>query len=153
MKELIEYRKRLVERLAEAAHEFYSAYEAADPSRLVEGEWTLHQVAAHVRDIDRAVYNARAQRTLQEDTPLFESVDPDDWMARNYDGNEPLKNILHEFKSNVEALCNLLNEMPDEAWARDSRHETLGDELTLQLWVERSLAHIQEHLDAIRKSN
>ena len=153
MKELIDYRRKLVERLAEAAGEFCSACEDADPLALVEGDWTLHQVAAHVRDIDRAVYNPRAQRTLQEETPLFETVDPDDWMARNYNRNEPLKNILDEFKSNVEALCSLLNEMPGQAWARESRHETLGDGLTLQLWVERSLAHIEEHLRAVRKSN
>jgi hypothetical protein len=153
MKELIDYRRRLVERLAEAANEFYDACEEGDSSRIVEGDWTLHQVASHVRDIDRSVYNARVRRTLQEEAPLFESVDPDEWMARNYNGNEPLKNILDEFKSNVDDLRTFLNEMPDEAWARESRHETLGDGMTLQLWVERGLLHIEEHLRAVRKSN
>src|SRR5688572_11049990 len=135
MKELTDYRRKLVERLAEAANEFYDACEEGDPSRLVEGDWTLHQVAFHVRDIDRAVHNARVRHTLQEETPLFEGIDPDEWMARNYNGDEPLKNNLDEFKSNVDDVCTLLNEMPDEAWARESRHETLGHGMTLQLWV------------------
>ena len=153
MKELIEYRRRLVERLAEAAREFHSACEVGDPLGKVEGDWTLHQVAAHVRDIDRVVYNARTNRTLAEENPLFESIDPDEWMTTQYDPNEPLKSIIGEFKANVEALCDVLNEIPHEAWAHGSRHETLGDGLTLQLWVERSLAHIEEHLQVLKKSN
>ena len=59
--------------------------------------------------------------------------------------------ILDEFSSNVEGLCKTLRDLPQEAWSRESRHETLSGELTLQLWVERSLAHIEEHLQAVRK--
>jgi hypothetical protein len=153
MKELMEYRRKLVERLAEAADEFCDVTRAGNPSTVVEGEWTLHQVAAHVRDIDRVVYNARIVRTLQEQDPLFQSIDPDEWMKENYNKDEPLAGILVEFRSNVAELLNTLGEASDEAWSRVSRHETLGDGLTLQWWVERSLAHIEEHLSPVGKSN
>jgi hypothetical protein len=41
-------------------------------------------------------------------------------------------------------------ELPQEGWSRTSRHASLGGDLTLQLWVERSLAHLEEHLAALK---
>ena len=151
MKELLEYRVKLIERLDQAAHEFCSACEAISPVAIAEGDWTLHQMAAHVRDIDRVVYSARVRRTLAEENPLFESINPDDWMADHYEKDEPLKKILSEFQKNIYDLCRTLNQLPVEAWSRQSRHETLGEGLTLQLWVERGLAHIEEHLNVLKK--
>jgi len=152
MKELIEYRSRLVERLAEAAQEFSSACEAGKPEMHIEGDWTLHQIAAHVRDFGRSAYGERVRRTMQEENPFFERFNADEWMTKYYNQDEPLRNILDEFKKNVEDLCRMLNEAPQDAWSRLSRHETMGGELTMQLWVERSLAHIEEHLQTITKS-
>jgi hypothetical protein len=51
----------------------------------------------------------------------------------------------------VADLCTTLRGLPQEAWSRESRHEALGGGLTMQLWVERSLAHIEEHLQAVKK--
>jgi hypothetical protein len=88
----------------------------------------------------------RARKTIEEDNPLFENFDPEAWMAAHYDPKEPIKNMLEQFQSNVNDLCGVLSALPVEAWSRVSRHDTIGDELPLQLWVERGLAHIEEHL-------
>ena len=153
MKELLEYRVKMIARLGEAAREFRSAYEAInDPFKKVEGEWTLHQIASHTRDVEKLVYGARIRQTLNENDPEFKSFDADDWMATHYDKEESLAGILDEFSTNVKDLCKTLRDLPQEAWSRESRHETLGGELTLQLWVERSLAHIEEHLKTMRKA-
>jgi hypothetical protein len=151
MNELVDYRKRMVERLAEAAQEFCSACEAGHSFVHAEGEWTLHQTAAHVREGARAVYGARVLSTLQEENPLFANFEADRWMSTQYNKDEPLQKILQEFRANIDTLCKLLNGISQEAWSRVSRHETIGEDLTLQLWVERSLAHIEEHLIVIRK--
>ena len=45
-----------------------------------------------------------------------------------------------------------LRDLPQEAWSRESRHETMGGELALQLWVERNLQHIEEHLQTLKKA-
>ncbi len=153
MKELLEYRVKLIARLGEAAREFRAACEAInDPFTKVEGEWTLHQIASHTRDVEKLVYGARIRQTLNENHPEFKSFDADDWMATHYNKEETLAGILGEFSSNVEDLCKTLRDLPQEAWSRESRHETMGGELTLQLWVERSLAHIEEHWQAVRKA-
>lgn len=149
MKELLEYRVFLVNRLRQAAKEFYEAAVSLDPSVKWSGEWTLQQIAAHVRTLND-VYAERAREILAEENPLFENFDPEAWMLSNYEPDEPFKKILDEFKGNVDALCDTLSSLPVEAWSRESRHETIGDSLTLQLWVERDLAHIEDHLLEIK---
>jgi hypothetical protein len=153
MKELLEYREKLIQRLGEAAREFCSACEAVnDPFAKIEGDWNLHQIASHTRDVEKLVYAERIHRTLIEEKPEFENFDADEWMVAHYNPQEPLAGILHEFTNNVNELCTTLGSLPREAWSRESRHEALGGGLTLQLWSERSLAHIEEHLQTIRKS-
>jgi predicted RNase H-like nuclease (RuvC/YqgF family) len=153
MKELMEYRVKIVERLGEAAREFRAACEAIqDPFTKVEGEWTLHQIASHTRDVDKIIYGARIHQTLNEDDPEFKNFDADSWMANHYNREESLAEILDEFSKNMEELRKILSAMPREAWSRESRHETMGGELPLQLWVERSLAHIEEHLRTLKNA-
>lgn len=150
MKELLEYRVFLVNRLEKAAQEFCEACETLDPSTKIYKEWTLHQITVHMRDVNRLVYDMRARKTIKEENPLFENFEPDEWMAAHYDSNEPMKDILDQFKSKVNDLCGVLSAIPVEAWSRESRHETIGEGLPLQLWVERGLAHIEEHLVEIK---
>ena len=152
MKELMEYREKLIARLGEAAQEFYAICKAAtDPHQKAAGEWSIHQFAAHTRDVDQVVYGRRFRRTLNEEQPMFQNFDADVWMAENYKAEEPLDSILDGLLASVDEMCQLLNAMPQAGWSRLSRHETLGNELTLQLWVERDLAHIEEHVKVLKK--
>jgi len=153
MKELNEYREKLIARLGEAADEFCGECRAfTDPFKVVEGKWTLHQIASHVRVVDREVYSTRIRRTLAEENPEFEVFDPDAWMAEQYRREEPLDGILEAFSANVKDLCAGLHHLPREAWSRESRHAHQGGGLTLQLWVERNLAHVEEHLRAVKRA-
>jgi hypothetical protein len=152
MKELLEYRVKMIARLEEVAQEFRAACVAVnDPFAKPEGGWTLHQIAWHTRDVEKLVYGARIQQTLTENNPEFKNFDADAWMAAHYDQQEPLTQILDEFIKNVDDLCTTLRGLPQEAWSRESRHEIQGGGLTLQLWVERSMAHIEEHLLTLKK--
>ncbi len=154
MKELDEYREKLINRLTEAAKEFRSAclavkqpYEPIEP-----GGWNVHQLAVHTRDVDRLVYGERARRTLAEDNPLFPSFYGDRYMAEHYDPHEPLGQVLDGLVASVQALAQSLREMPLEGWSRPSRHETMGNDFPLQTWVERDLEHIEEHLATVRQA-
>jgi hypothetical protein len=152
MKELLEYRVKMIARLEKVARDFCAACEAVNnPFAKAEGEWTLHQIASHTRDVEKLVYGTRIYQTLNENNPEFINFDADEWMAAHYNQGESLREILDEFIKNVEGLCKTLHDLPQEAWSRESRHAALGSELTLQLWVERSMAHIEEHLQAVKK--
>ena len=154
MKELTEYRQKLMDRLAAAATEFRAACLAVKKpfAPLEAGGWSLHQVAVHTRDIDKLVYGMRARRTLAEDNPKFPNFDGEAYMARHYDAQEPLGELLDELVDNVQSLVKQLSSMPVEGWSRLSSHETQGDGLTLQTWVERGVEHLEEHLATVKKA-
>jgi len=154
MKELNKYRVRLIEKLVESAHEFRAACLAVENpfAPLEEDGWNVHQVAAHTRDVDRLVYGLRAKRTVTEDNPTFQNFDGDAHVREHYSEEETLQSILDGLVRSIEALATLLNAQPAAAWSRVSSHEKLGGGLTLQLWVERGLAHIEEHLETVKKA-
>jgi hypothetical protein len=154
MKELNEYREKLINRLTEAAKEFREACLAVkDPYTPIEvGGWNAHQVAAHTRDTDELVYGLRVRRTLAEDNPEFLNFDGEAYMAKHYNPKPSISELLDGFVSNVVSLAETLRGLPAKAWTRTSQHETQGDGLTLQTWVERGLAHIEEHLEMVKKT-
>ncbi|HEY3477156.1 MAG TPA: DinB family protein [Anaerolineales bacterium] len=155
MKELVEYRVNLMKRLEDAAAAFREeCLKAEDPYAPFDAEgWNVHQIAVHTRDVDELVYGLRARRTAVEDNPEFPNFDGEAYMAVNYNSSEPLSELLDGFVENVRALVELLRALPAEGWSRVSRHTTLGGNLTLQSWVEKNLAHIEEHLETVRRHN
>ncbi len=155
MKELAEYRVNLMNRLEETASTFREACLAVnDPYAPLDAQgWNVHQIAVHTRDVDELVYGLRARRTAVEDNPEFPNFDGDAYMTANYNSSEPLSELLDGLVENVRALTELLRALPVEAWSRESRHPILGSGLTLQTWVEKNLAHIEEHLETVKKQN
>jgi hypothetical protein len=153
MKELTEYRKMLVDRLEAAMKEFQKAALAAKaPYTPIEaGGWSVHQVAVHARDVDRLAYGLRVRRTLAEDNPEFPNFDGEAYMADNYNLKEPLRELLDGFSRNIEEQVELLRAMPAEGWSRVSRHAMQDSGLTLQIWVERGLEHLEEHLVTLKR--
>jgi hypothetical protein len=152
MKELAEYRINLITKLVQDAHTFRAECLAVkDPFAALGDGWNVHQIAVHTRDVDQLVYGLRARRTAAEDNPEFQNFDGEAYMKEHYSANEPLSQIVDQLVQNVESLAQSLQALPVEAWSRQSRHATLGRGFTLQTWVERDLAHIDEHLETITK--
>lgn len=151
MKELLEYRTNLINRLVDVAHEFRDVSLAAENEFApLNGGWNIHQIAAHTRDVDKLVYGSRARQTAAEENPEFQNFDGEKYMAEHYSAREPLSDIVDDLIGSVESLAKFLRELPAQAWSRESRHVTLGRGFTLQKWVERGLAHIEEHLKTIK---
>lgn len=152
MKELLEYRENLIARFSEATKEFCLLCASfTNVFEKVDGDWNVHQIASHTRDVEHLIYAERVRKILSEENPHFKSFNADVWMTEYYNKDEPLNKILIDLDANVTALCNMLKNLKQADWSRLSSHESAGNELTLQLWVERSLAHIEEHLQALKK--
>jgi hypothetical protein len=155
MKELSEYRMKLMQKLEETANAFREAcLKAPDPYAPLQADgWNIHQIAVHTRDVDELVYGLRARRTAVEEDPEFPNFDGEAHLAANYNAGEPLEEVLSRFMANVQALVQWLRTLPAASWSRVSRHTTLGRNLTLQTWVEKDLAHIQEHLKTVKEGH
>jgi len=153
MKQLLDYRVKLIDRLEATTEEFHKACLAVDdPFKAVDEDgWNTHQLAAHARDVDKVVYGMRIHRTVEEDNPVFQDFDADQWMAAHYNADEPLASILNELSASVKETSAMLRELSPETWSRESSHEIYGGGFTLQTWVERGLAHLQEHLETVKK--
>ena len=154
MKELNEYRNSLLNKFVSAAKEFQAAcLSVSDPFAAVADGWNVHQIAAHTRDVHALVYGLRVRKTVIEDNPEFHNFDGDAYAREHYSTAESLEAMLAGFVQSVEELAEMLRNLPVEAWSRESRHEKFGGGLTLQTWVERGLAHIEEHLETVKKAD
>ena len=152
MEQLNEYRNQLLARLEESAREFRAAcLSVKEPNAPHADGWSVHQLAVHTRDVHTMVYGARILRTITEENPLFENFDGDAWMAGHYDPDEPLASIVDGLAASVSETVAALRPLAPEAWSRPSRHETYGGGFTTQTWVERALAHMEEHLETIKQ--
>lgn len=154
MKELMQYRESLIDRFVHVVDEFCASCLMVKDvfTPLGEEQWNVHQIAAHVRDVHKLVYGSRARRTAVEDDPEFPPFNGEAYMDEQYSSSEPLYEILEELRGNVADLANMLRELPVEAWSRTSRHATLGHGFTLQSWVERDLAHVEEHMEVVNRN-
>jgi hypothetical protein len=147
MEELLEYRQRMINKI-DSAPELVDAaiLRIKDPTQPLEADgWNIHQVVAHMRDVNQHVYLLRLHRIIDEENPMFEDFNGDAWMAEHYQPHEPIQKLASEFKEQCSTSVDWLKNLPHEDWNRPGRHPSFGKH-SLQWWVERTLAHISEHL-------
>ncbi len=155
MENLYEYRKRMLARFQAIVDDLEQAIDALSQAGwyrpLEPGGWSAHQVLVHLRDADAHAYLPRLLRILAEDTPFVEDFDDGSWMAGHYNPEEPIAAILAECRELRSREIACLERMSMDGWSRMGRHPGWGLR-SIQWWVERSLAHSEEHLRQIRQS-
>mgnify|MGYP001051280905 CR=1 FL=1 len=149
MEELWAYRERLLGRHTEQVAAFRSVLGAFPARRLSDpapaGGWSAHQLAVHVRDVEIQAYIPRVHRLLAEANPLLADFDAEAFMAEHYDPGEPVSRIAEDVDRARHALRLELPFDRAQAWSRTGRHPALGVR-SVQTWVERAVAHFDEHL-------
>jgi hypothetical protein len=145
---LDDYRRRLLDRYLDQVGEYRSHLSGLAPSavrtEIKPGEWSPHQLLFHVRAVDQQAYGPRLERILREAHPALEDFHESEWMAANYDPDETASAILDTWESVRGDNADLLRGAPPEAWSRTGRQAYWG-ERTLQWWVERAIAHTDDH--------
>jgi FMN phosphatase YigB (HAD superfamily) len=114
------------------------------------GEWSLTEIACHLRDVEREVNLTRARRMLAESNPFLSGEDTDPWAeARGYrfqDGPE----ALGQFMAERLGLISLLENMPPDCWQAPARHAIFGP-TTLQELVGIQAAHDRAHIQQVHQ--
>ncbi len=142
------YRRRLLERFRlqpETYRERLRGLDGASVHAPIQpGEWSAHQVIFHVRAADEQAYGPRLMRILREDRPELEDHDEVAWMTDHYDPGESAQAVLQRWQAARQGWADLLQTAPAASWSRSGLHPFYG-ERTLQWWLERAVAHGEDH--------
>jgi len=112
------------------------------------GEWSPHQVAWHVRAVETQAYLPRVQILLAEDGAQLADFDGEAWMERHYAPDERGTRIVDDIHAARRAMTARLQAAPDAVWSHIGQHSFWGAR-TLMWWVERSTAHVEEHIQQL----
>jgi hypothetical protein len=147
--QLFDYRLRLLARL-----ESQPAEVAAMLAGIPEAEWyrprgadgrSLHELTAHVRDVESITFTPRLRRILSEDRPALPPFTAQDRAGRAYQADEPMTRILAGWSQARAEVLDLLPPAAGAAWSRTGFHPPSGQR-TLQWWAERIYRHARQHL-------
>jgi len=147
-------RMKLLERYLRQADDLERFAQQIPEAELLQpaqpGEWSLHQVLVHIRDVEVRAYHMRLERILRQDNPLFEDFDAEGWMRKHYRESEPVQTVVTSFSAARQRAKMLTADMTPEDWLRSGTHPETGPR-SFEWWMIRSMDHAQEHLDEVER--
>ncbi|MFO7663137.1 MAG: DinB family protein [Chloroflexota bacterium] len=108
------------------------------------GEWSMTEVACHLRDVEREVHQPRLLAVLKEDDAFLAGVDADAWAETRQYHRQNGQAALHDFLEARRQTIDLLSTLTDEAWARQGQHTFFGP-TTLHELVNLAVQHDRVH--------
>jgi hypothetical protein len=145
---LDDYRRRLLARYRQQPSDFARHLAGLDDESarrpIKPGEWSAHQLLFHSVVVDEQAYGPRLRRILREDRPGLDDFDSDRWMADHYDPSESIRRLLERWHQVRETYAAEAEAAATAAWSRTGFQPYWG-ERTLQWWVERAVAHADDH--------
>ena len=155
MEELLAYRQNLLTNLENIVSELHQAAAAipatAWHASAAPGEFTPHQVLAHLRALESQAIVVRLRRILDECKPHLPLFDDDGWMTAHYDPAEPVQSILDDYTRLRQQELTWLENLSPASWNRTARHPWWGVR-ALQWWVEQSLLVARQHLEQLGRA-
>ena len=154
MEEILGYRVKLLERLRDQPLELAQTINA-----IPEAEWqrrqdatgrNIHQVVAHMRDLEVQAFLPRFRRILMEENPFLKPFSTHTWSADDHQPAEPMAKMLADFTRAREEVLQLTRPLVPADWSRTGFHPPSGRR-TAQWWAERIYVHAQDHLNGIRR--
>ncbi len=142
--------KALVDRLEASGKEFVSYLSQLSDEDLraapAPNEWTIHQVVAHMRDVEQHAFLVRVQRITKEEHPAVQNFDQDEWWNQShYSPSEPLKKIIADFRSSRRKMVALLRKTSDKDWKNWAVHSAYG-KISLEWVAMHCYHHTLEHI-------
>lgn len=142
-------RAALVDRIESSGQDFLWNLEQLSDNlmdkRVRRGEWTVHQIAAHVRDVEQQVFLRRTQLIVRDERPKVENFDQERWNAEHYDPREPLRKIFGEFRLARRKWIRLLRGASKRDWSNWAVHPDYG-RISLDWLALHGYNHTVEHI-------
>ncbi len=147
-------RAQLIDRLESSGQDYLWYLEQLSEGEIhsppAPGEWTVHQIAAHMRDTERLVFLLRIDRMLNQEHPSVENFDQEAWHREHYLAGEPLRKIKSEFRTARRKVVQLLRSASKKDWDNWAVHPEYG-KISLDWLLEHDYLHTLEHLAQIAR--
>ncbi len=147
-------RAQLIDRLESSGQDYVWYLNQLEETEMFKppapGEWTIHQVAAHMRDTEQQVFLLRTERILKETHPAVLNFDQEMWNREHYLASEPLRKINSEFRAARRKMARLLRQATKKEWENWATHPEYG-KISLDWLLEHDYHHTLEHIAQIGK--
>ena len=114
-------------------------------------EWSLAEIACHLRDVDEEVNLPRIRAILNENNPFLPGVETDSWARERAYHRQDGVLALDSFARGRVEMVELLRELDPEEWARPARHAIFGPTHLSDL-LQIVSAHDRAHLLQVRQA-
>lgn len=117
------------------------------------GRWSIHDVLAHLLDVERAGFRARVEAMLTEDNPFVAPYDQEAAIASGRYANVSGQELLRQFEQERAVTLKVLLRMPAACLGRAGNHGEVGHITVLELineWGFHDLGHIRQIAELYR---
>jgi DinB superfamily len=115
--------------------------------RPAEGEWSVQECLAHIRNIEQKVFLVRIGKVVKETEPFIANFDEFAYHREHWTADEPVTTILPEF---VAARAQLIGLLETADWARTGTHEERGP-ISLDWLAAYVTNHTWEHMSQLMR--
>lgn len=113
------------------------------------GKWSILEIVAHMRDMEREAYIARYRRILAEDNPALPDIDGDLLALTGDYRNLKLADVLREWTKLRKECLKLLKSVKGARWERVGTHELAGPLTIDGLLRRQAMGNDEAHLGQI----
>ena len=113
------------------------------------GKWSILEIVAHMRDMERDAYLTRYRRILAEDNPTLPDLDGDALAIRDDYRGMKLPELLRDWLKARKECLRLLKSVKGSRWERIGTHETAGPLSMDDLLRRHAMGNDEAHLGQI----
>jgi len=113
------------------------------------GKWSILEIVAHMRDMERDAYLTRYRRILAEDNPTLPDLDGDVIAIRDDYRTMKLPELLRDWLKTRKECLKLLKSVKGARWERMGSHETAGPLSMDALLRRHAMGNDEAHLGQI----
>ncbi|MFW6042638.1 MAG: DinB family protein [Chloroflexota bacterium] len=115
-----------------------------------EGEWSLTEVACHLRDVEREVHQPRFRALIEADGAFLAGAVADDWVEQRRYREQHGPTALGEFLEARRETLEMLRALPAPVWQRKGQHSFFGPTSMHEL-LFLAVQHDRAHWEQIQK--
>jgi len=122
-------------------------------TRPTPSRWSVLEIVAHLAEVEREVMRVRAQRMVEEDSPLLASYDQVAECEAGRFNERDIHTELQRFAALREENLAWLQRLAPEDWQRKGQHAELGEITLANLlneWALHDIGHMRQILEIQR---